>query len=72
MIWICPYKNNDFNKYRNPLKILEYFSYRVPAVMVKCDISKEMSCLVSIAETYDKFMQGIEYELLYDTQKKFQ
>lgn len=67
---ICPYKISDFNQYRNPLKIIEYFSYGIPVVTVSCDISEEISDLVSVAEDHEQFIQAVKYELSKNTLEK--
>lgn len=61
-VGICPYKNNHFNKYRNPLKIYEYFSYGKPAVTVECDIDLSLSGVLSISNSYTEFLNNINKE----------
>ncbi|MCE7650696.1 glycosyltransferase [Vibrio fluvialis] len=62
-VGICPYKDDEFNKYRNPLKIIEYFSYGIPVVSVDCDIDPKTKDLVSIAYEDVEFISLIEMEL---------
>ena len=69
-IGICPYKKSDFNQYRNPLKIIEYFSYGIPVVTVKCDINTDALNLVGIANNHEEFIELIENELNANTQQK--
>ncbi|TMP13889.1 glycosyltransferase [Pseudoalteromonas sp. S2893] len=67
---ICPYKESEFNQYRNPLKIMEYFSYGLPVVTVSCDISKDISNLISVVDDHTHFIKAIENELSSDTLEK--
>ena len=62
-IGICPYTKTNFNQYRNPLKIIEYFSYGLPVVSVECDIDKKALKLVGIASNDDEFISLIKQEL---------
>lgn len=67
---ICPYKESEFNQYRNPLKIMEYFSYGLPVISVSCDISKDTSNLISVVDNHAQFIHEIENELSRDTLDK--
>ncbi|RQW63876.1 glycosyltransferase [Vibrio viridaestus] len=69
-IGICPYIINEFNSYRNPLKIVEYFSRGLPVVTVPCDISDSISELVTLAEDKAHFISGIKNELEKNDQYK--
>lgn len=62
-IGICPYKKSEFNQYRNPLKITEYFSYGIPIVSVACDIDPKIVDLVGVAYSDDEFIDLIDKEL---------
>lgn len=62
-IGICPYTKTNFNQYRNPLKVIEYFSYGLPVVSVKCDIDKKALKLVGVASSDDEFISLIKQEL---------
>lgn len=69
-IGICPYTATDFNQYRNPLKISEYFSYGIPVVSVKCDIDKKAEGLVGVASNHDEFLELLAIELDSDSKNK--
>jgi len=69
-IGICPYKATDFNQYRNPLKISEYFSYGIPVVSVKCDIDKKYEGLLGVASNHHEFLKLITVELDSNSQDK--
>lgn len=69
-VGICPYSFSDFNQYRNPLKIIEYFSYGIPVVTVKCDISKSTQNLLGIAENHQHFIELIKKEVATDSAQK--
>lgn len=69
-IGICPYKNNLFNKFRNPLKITEYYSYGLPVVSVDCDIDEKAKEFMGIAETHDEFIESIKSQLAENTSSK--
>ena len=64
---LCPYMESKFNQYRNPLKIMEYFSYGLPVVTVSCDISKAISNVVSVVDNHIDFINAIQSELSGDT-----
>ncbi|AZN31574.1 glycosyltransferase [Pseudoalteromonas sp. Xi13] len=69
-IGICPYKNNSFNKFRNPLKITEYYSYGLPVVSVDCDIDEKAKEFMGIAKTHDEFIESIKSQLAENTSSK--
>lgn len=69
-IGICPYIRSDFNKYRNPLKITEYFSYGAPVVTVECDFDRQAETLLSVASSDDDFVKLIEVELQDNSSSK--
>lgn len=69
-IGICPYKKSDFNKYRNPLKITEYFSYGLPVVTVECDVDSNARKLITVAQTDTAFVEAIDTELKANTEDK--
>jgi hypothetical protein len=69
-IGICPYKNNSFNKFRNPLKITEYYSYGLPVVSVNCDIDDKAKEFMGIADTHDEFIESIKTQLAENTSFK--
>ena len=69
-VGICPYKKNEFNRYRNPLKIYEYFSYGVPAVSVQCDIDSELTNILSVSNNYTQFVNDIKKECFSNNHHK--
>ncbi|MET6759750.1 glycosyltransferase [Pseudoalteromonas sp. NCIMB_1079] len=69
-IGICPYKDNSFNKFRNPLKITEYYSYGLPVVSVNCDIDDKAKEFMGIANTHDEFIKSIKTQLAENTLSK--
>ena len=60
---LCLYSENGFNRYRNPLKIYEYFSYGIPVVTTDCDIEADLKPLLTMADSHDAYLMGIESEL---------
>ena len=69
-IGICPYKQTDFNQYRNPLKISEYFSYGLPVVSVECDIDKGARKMVAVASSHNEFLELLKKELNDNNEEK--
>lgn len=65
-IGICPYKSNKFNKFRNPLKITEYYSYGLPVVSVDCDIDATAMKFMGISKTDEEFIELVKLELKTD------
>lgn len=49
---------------------MEYFSYGLPVVTVNCDISKDISNVISVADSHTYFIYAIESELSSDTLEK--
>lgn len=62
-IGICPYKQDDFSKYRNPLKIYEYFSAGFPIVTMPCDLTEEVKELLYYAYTHEQFLSLLDTAL---------
>lgn len=59
-VGICPYRFNEFNLYRNPLKLYEYCAQGVPAVSSICDFDPEGKKLVSMASSNKEFVERIK------------
>lgn len=58
-VGLCPYTDNPFNAYRNPMKIYEFAAFGVPTVVVGChlDDDQKMYCYQS---TPDNVLANIE------------
>lgn len=69
-IGICPYKKSAFNKFRNPLKIYEYFSAGLPVVSMDCDIDKIVKSMTALASGHESFIQLLQQELATDNKYK--
>jgi hypothetical protein len=69
-IGICPYKFEDFNYYRNPLKVYEFFSYGIPVVCSICDVDKITHPYLSVADSEDNFVEAIQHEITNNTAEK--
>jgi glycosyltransferase involved in cell wall biosynthesis len=42
-VGICPYIDNDFNIYRNPMKIYEFAAFGVPTIVLGCQLDNEQA-----------------------------
>ena len=42
-VGLCPYIENSFNNYRNPMKIYEFAAFGVPTVVLGCQLDNEQS-----------------------------
>jgi hypothetical protein len=69
-IGICPYLNDNFNKYRNPLKVIEYFSFGIPVVCNECDVDKNAIPMLKMAENEEQFIESIQIELVSSSKNK--
>jgi hypothetical protein len=51
-VGICPYKDNEFNRYRNPMKLYEYAAFGVSTIMIGCTLDKEQKehCFIATVE----------------------
>lgn len=67
---LCPYSQSQFNRYRNPLKIYEYFLHGIAVVSVACDIDPSAKKLLSVAQTQDDFISSVASELQADSEEK--
>jgi hypothetical protein len=59
-VGIVPYKVNDYNKYRNPLKVYEYAAFGVPAVTIGCVLDDEQLCLAYDSKSSEEFIDNIK------------
>ena len=69
-IGICPYTQADFNRYRNPLKVYEYFSYGLPVVCTSCDVDPSIQHLVSITSDHNEFLTMLSSEIQSNSTEK--
>lgn len=69
-IGICPYSENSFNQYRNPLKVYEYFSYGLPVVCSDCDVDLGAQKLLSMSKSDAEFIENISKEIATNSARK--
>lgn len=69
-VGICPYNDSAFNKYRNPLKVYEYFTYGLPVVCSNCDVDSKVEQLISISKNHEEFIENLLKELSSNNIKK--
>lgn len=66
-VGICPYKQDQFSIYRNPLKVYEYFALGLSVITTNCDLSDEVKDLLYMAEDYKDFVRKVELALTKNT-----
>ncbi|GEM_PF-306372 len=66
-VGISPHKLNEFAKYTNSLKILEYLACGLPAVTTPSSGVERFSHLVYLAQNYRDFSEKIDLALKNDT-----
>lgn len=71
-VGICPYLPNEFNQYRNPLKIYEYFALGIPVVTTDCDLDPEVLSFISVAAGNTQFLKALKKELESDNEELIQ
>lgn len=54
-VCICPYKQDIFSSYRNPLKVFEYLAHNKPVLTTQCDLPDDVYKKVQIALTVNEF-----------------
>ena len=62
-VCIAPYRYNRFTLYVNPTKILEYLACGKPVVSTAIPDEYGFESVISVAETYEMFVEMIDYEL---------
>lgn len=68
-VGLVPYKVNQFNKFRNPIKILEYFAYGLPVVTYACDVEVDIRSHVYMADSEKDFVSKVKVALSEDNLK---
>jgi len=71
-IGLCPYADSPFNRYRNPLKIYEYFTQGLPVVTTECDFASEALSLIYQANTKKDFINKVALALAEHSSSKRQ
>ncbi|WP_194436572.1 glycosyltransferase [Vibrio fluminensis] len=67
---VCLYKPNKFNRYRNPLKIYEYFSYGIPVVTTDCDLEADVASLLSVVNDHNAFSNAVVSQIENNTSER--
>lgn len=52
---ICPYKQDEFSSYRNPLKVFEYLAHNKPVVATRCDLPENITRKITIVASDTSF-----------------
>lgn len=51
---LCPYKQDEFSRYRNPLKVYEYLAHNKPVVTTPCDLPPNILSRVKVVSSSDE------------------
>ena len=71
-VGIIPYRQTEFIRHVNPIKLRQYLSAGLPVVSTFMYEAQRHSNLVTVAQNHDEFLAGIEREIQGDNPQKRQ